>query len=150
MSARCPQIGGLTVFQLPGITPQLPNVKPQKASASSGPLRLVTFDSLDGRTNAAKEARAMRSAIIRDLTGDDDETALSTLKLALVDSVAITTAIINDANVRWLRGDPGVNLQEITTLSNARRRDAQLLGLNRTSKDITDLDSYIASTRRAS
>jgi hypothetical protein len=135
------------LFSLPGITADTPAIaegKPSKAAANSGSLRLLTLDSLDGRTNAAREARALRSAIIRDLTGDDDETALSALKLALVDSVAITTAIINDANVRWLRGDT-VSLAEIVTLSNARRRDAQLLGLERVARDITDLDSYLAS-----
>jgi hypothetical protein len=135
------------LFSLPGLaidTPPIADEKQRNQSANSGSLRLLTLDALDGRTNAAREARALRSAIIRDLTGGDDETALSALKLALVDSVAITTAIITDANVRWLRGDP-VNLSEITTLSNARRRDAQLLGLERVARDITDLDSYLAS-----
>ncbi|NKK31859.1 hypothetical protein ELI38_07825 [Rhizobium leguminosarum] len=129
---------------LPGVSAVIPNEKPPKASANGAALRLVTIDSLDGRTQAAKEARSLRSAIIRDLTGGDDETALSALKLALVDAVAIATVIINDANVRWLKGEP-VSLTEITTLSNARRRDAQLLGLERVPRDITDLDSYLAA-----
>jgi hypothetical protein len=129
---------------LPGVAPTIPQDKPPKTPTNSAALRLVTIDSLDGRTQAAKEARALRSAIIRDLTGGDDDTALSALKLALVDAVAIATVIINDANVRWLKGEP-VSLTEITTLSNARRRDAQLLGLERVAKDITDLDSYFGS-----
>ncbi|WP_260690565.1 hypothetical protein [Rhizobium leguminosarum] len=54
------------------------------------------------------------------------------------------SAIVTDANARWLPGEP-VSLAEIATLSNARRRDAQLLGLERVAKDITDLDSYLAS-----
>lgn len=124
--------------------PDLPGVSAVKTPTNSQPLRLVTIDSLDGRTQAAKEARALRSAIVRDLTGGDDDTALSALKLALVDAVAIATVIINDANVRWLQGEP-VSLAEITTLSNARRRDAQLLGLERVARDITDLDSYLAA-----
>ncbi|WP_221967417.1 hypothetical protein [Rhizobium leguminosarum] len=52
------------------------------------------------------------------------------------------SAIVTDANARWLPGEP-VSLAEIATLSNARRRDAQLLGLERVAKDITDLDSYL-------
>lgn len=85
----------------------------------------------------------MRSAILRDLTGSDDETALSALKLALLDSVVMATVIITDANVRWLKGEQ-VNLSEITTLANARRRDAQLLGLDRVMVDANDLDAYLA------
>ncbi|MBY5777777.1 hypothetical protein [Rhizobium leguminosarum] len=129
---------------LPGVSAAIPNDKPSKAPSNGAALRLVTIDSLDGRTQAAKEARQLRSAIIRDLTGGDDETALSALKLALVDAVAIATVMINDGNVRWLKGEP-ISLSEITTLSNARRRDAQLLGLERVARDITDLDSYLAS-----
>ncbi|MBY3178593.1 hypothetical protein HFO27_28825 [Rhizobium leguminosarum] len=129
---------------LPGVSAMIPNEKLAKGSSNGAALRLVTIDSLDGRTQAAKEARSLRSAVIRDLTGGDDESALSALKLALVDAVAIATVIINDANVRWLKGEP-VSLAEITTLSNARRRDAQLLGLERVARDITDLDSYLAA-----
>lgn len=127
-------------MQLPGVTP--PNIQP-KPSSMSGALRLATLSDLDGRTRAAQEARQMRSAILRDLTGSDDETALSALKMALLDNVVMATVIITDANVRWLKGEQ-VNLSEITTLANARRRDAQLLGLDRVMKDANDLDNWIA------
>lgn len=127
-------------MHLPGVTP--PNMSPKLADAA-GALRLATLSDLDGRTRAAQEARQMRSAILRDLTGSNDETALSALKLALLDSVVMASVIITDANVRWLKGEQ-VNLSEITTLSNARRRDAQLLGLERVMKDVNDLDTYLA------
>ena len=127
-------------MQLPGVMP--PNTPPKQVDKSAM-LRLATLSDLDGRTRAAQEARAMRSAIIRDLTGANDETALSALKLALLDSVVMATVIITDANVRWLKGEQ-VNLSEITTLTNARRRDAQLLGLDRVMVDANDLDAYLA------
>lgn len=133
------------LHELPPVAGQIPANKPNDAPSKGGALRLLTIDALDGRTQAAKEARAMRSAIIRDLTGSDDETALSAIRLALVEAFAVQTAIINDANVRWLRGDP-VNLSEITTLSNARNRTATMLGLDRVMRDVTDLDSYLAGS----
>lgn len=122
--------------------PDLPGVQPSKATQSQGTkARLLTLDDLDGRTSAAQMAYALRDAIAADLGGMD---SLSALKRELVNSVAIMSAIVTDANARWLRGEP-VSLAEIATLSNARRRDAQLLGLERVARDITDLDSYIAS-----
>lgn len=122
--------------------PDLPGVQPSKATHSqSTKARLLTLDDLDGRTSAAQMAYALRDAIAKDLGGMD---SLSALKRELVNSVAIMSAIVTDANARWLRGEP-VSLAEIATLSNARRRDAQLLGLERVVRDITDLDSYIAS-----
>ncbi|ACE92771.1 hypothetical protein RHECIAT_CH0003833 [Rhizobium etli CIAT 652] len=110
--------------------PDLPGVQPSKADRSSaGKTRLLTLHDLDGRTSAAQMAYALRDAIAADLGGLD---SLSALKRELVNSVAIMSAIVTDANARWLRGEP-VSLAEIATLSNARRRDAQLLGLERTS-----------------
>ncbi|MGG7538709.1 hypothetical protein [Rhizobium sp. 12,4] len=127
---------------LPGVSAAIQNDKPPKASQpQSTKARLLTLNDLDGRTSAAQMAYALRDAIAADLGGMD---SLSALKRELVNSVAIMSAIVTDANARWLRGEP-VSLAEIATLSNARRRDAQLLGLERLAKDVTDLDSYIAS-----
>ncbi|WP_326912788.1 hypothetical protein [Rhizobium johnstonii] len=121
--------------------PDLPGVQPSKATHSqSTKARLLTLADLDGRTSAAQMAYALRDAIASDLGGMD---SLSALKRELVNSVAIMSAIVTDANARWLRGEP-VSLAEIATLSNARRRDAQLLGLERVAKDITDLDAYLS------
>lgn len=123
-------------INLPGVTPPIPDEKVK--------VSLLSISDLDGRTNAAKTARAMRRDIIADLGGEDE---LSAIERALVDSVAISTAIIEDAQVRWLKGEPGVNLTEITTIANARRRDMQLLGVKRQMRDVTpSLDAYIAST----
>jgi len=130
-------------MELPGVTRPIPTESPQKPSPmNGGKMRLLTLDDLDGRTAAAKRAQALRDAIMSDLGGED---SLSAIKRSLADSVAISTAIIEDAYARWLRNDPGVNLGEITTLANARRRDAQLIGLDRVAKDITDLDAWIAA-----
>ncbi|MBY3302577.1 hypothetical protein HFO04_07175 [Rhizobium laguerreae] len=126
---------------LPGVAPTIQNERPSKAPHSqSTKARLLTLDDLDGRTSAAQMAYALRDAIAADLGGMD---SLSALKRELVNSVAIMSAIVTDANARWLRGEP-VSLAEIATLSNARRRDAQLLGLERVAKDITDLDAYLS------
>ena len=53
--------------------------------------------------------------------------------------------MLRDAEVRWLRGEP-VELSEIGTLLNARRREAQMVGLEIEPKDVTlTLGDYLAS-----
>ncbi|MDR7219867.1 hypothetical protein [Aminobacter aminovorans] len=128
--------------KLPPINSTETTVKPVNAPPKGGgKTSLLTLSDLDGRTNAAKQAVAMRDAILNDLGGAE---VLSSIKLALVDAVAIQTAIIEDAQVRWLRGDE-INLSEISTLTNTRNRTAQIVGLDRVVKDITNLDAYLAS-----
>lgn len=132
------------MIQMPGVnahnaTKKKPDTARPKTRA--GKLALLTLDDLDKRTQAARRAQAMHDDLVADLGGEE---SLSVAKRALVDAVSIQTAIIEDGYARWLRDDPGVSLSELTTISNARRRDLQLLGLERVARDITDLDAYFA------
>lgn len=133
------------MYVFPAVSAADTPTKPvQQPRDRRGKASLLTLADLDGRTNAAKQAVALRQAILEDLGGADN---LSAIKLALVDAVAVSTAVIEDGMARWLRGEQ-VDLGPITTLSNSRRRDAQLLGLDRVMRDATDLDSYLKGGAR--
>lgn len=96
-------------------------------------VRLLTFDALDGRTAAYQHATETRDAITADLGGAD---RLSTLERIMIENAAMTAAVLRDAHVRWLKGQP-VPATEIATLENTFNRTAAALGTARRSKDIT-------------
>ena len=87
-------------------------------------VRLLTFDALDGRTAAYQYATETRDAITADLGGRD---RLSTLERIMVENAAMDSAVLRDAHVRWLQGQP-VSATEIATLENCFNRTAAALG----------------------
>lgn len=103
-------------------------------------VRLLTLADLDGRTNAAKTARALMQAIESDLGGDG---SLSAAERVLAHRAAIATAMCEDLESRWLQGQP-IDMPAYTTLSNVVARLLRTVGLKRVAKDITpDLADYI-------
>jgi hypothetical protein len=112
----------------------------KSARKSRGKTRLLSLADLDKRTAAAREAIELRDRLLDERGGADRMSALS---LALVDSVATLTAMIGDAQARWLRGEP-VDPGTLATLINARRREAELVGINPEPLDVTpDLQTYL-------
>ncbi|BCH01251.1 hypothetical protein MesoLj131b_32500 [Mesorhizobium sp. 131-2-5] len=106
-----------------------------------GKARLVTFDDLDKRTKAAQQAIEFRDLLISERGGDD----LGALRMAIIEDVACVSAMIRDAQVRWLKGEQ-ISLTELATLLNCRRRDAELIGLDPTPRDITpDIATFMAT-----
>ncbi len=63
--------------------------------------RLMTLGDLDGRTNAAKNARALIADLESDLGGADH---LSAGERAVVARAAISTAMIEDLEAKWVAG----------------------------------------------
>lgn len=124
-------------MDLPGI--KSPNTK---TKPNERPLRLVSLESLDKRTNAAKAAYALRDAIVADCGGAAE---LSALKVELVNTVAVQTAVLNDAHARILSGDASVSLSDLSSLTNTRNRTATMVGLGKASKTL-DLDEYVSAT----
>ena len=96
-------------------------------------MRLLSLDDLDKRTTAARQAFEFRDRLVSERGGEE---RMGTLKLAMLDSVALLSAMIKDAEIRWLKGDK-VDLSELATLLNARRREAQLIGLEGDPRDVT-------------
>ncbi|MBO9131724.1 hypothetical protein J5289_16250 [Rhizobium sp. B230/85] len=110
---------------------------------TGGKLRLMGLDDLDGRTNAARAAYALRDAIIADAGGAE---TLSALKLELIATVAVQTALLNDLHARLLSGDPHVQLSDLSTLTNTRNRTAAMCGGMTKMTKTLDLDAYMRST----
>lgn len=107
---------------------------------TGGKSRLLTLDSLDGRTAAAKLARGLIGAIESDLGGAD---ALSAGERQLVQRAAILGAVAEDSEARWMAGEPIDSAAYLATI-NAQRRVLATLGLGRRSRDITTLAQYLA------
>jgi hypothetical protein len=61
---------------------------------------------------------------------------MSVLRYSLTRSVAVLSAMIEDQQARWLRGEK-IDPSQIATLLNARRREAELIGLDPEPKDVT-------------
>ena len=112
--------------------------------ADSGKVRLLTLNSLDGRTTAAKAAAAQIAALESDAGGAERLTAA---ERALIESAAITGAMVQHVAASWLSGGE-LDVGAYTALVNAQRRLLVTLGLQRRPRDVTpDLDDYLTSRR---
>ncbi|TGP27356.1 hypothetical protein EN875_034005 [Mesorhizobium sp. M2D.F.Ca.ET.232.01.1.1] len=98
--------------------------EPAAPSKGGGKTRLLTLDSLDRRTRGYQMAAEFRDELIRERGG---EANLDAMRLRFIEDFAVTSAMIQDAQVRWLAGDP-VDPGIIATLLNTRRRDAEMIG----------------------
>ena len=95
--------------------------------------QLLTLDDLDRRTRAGQRAFEFADRLISERGGAQ---SMGILRATMVKSVAVLSAMIEHAQACWLAGDP-VNLNELATLLNARRREAEKIGLDPDPKDIT-------------
>ena len=102
--------------------------------------RLLTLSSLDQRTAAAKQAREVISSIGADLGGGDN---ITTAKRQIIESAAVTSAMVADMGSRWLAGEQ-IDLGLFTTLCNSQRRLLESVGLEFRAKDITPSIDQIA------
>jgi hypothetical protein len=120
---------------------QLENEGAQNHAATSGrKVRLLTLADLDGRTNAAKAARALVADLESDLGGAD---RLSAGEREIAQRAAIASAILHDIEAGWLSGR-GIDIAAYTSLANTQSRLLKLLGLERRARDVTpDLPDYI-------
>lgn len=118
------------------------NVMPSKSPPDAGKVRLMTLGDLDGRTNAAKAARALIADLESDLGGAD---RLSAGERALVVRAAVTTAMLEHIEATWLSGGE-MDVGAYTALVNVHRRLLTTVGLQRRPRDVTpDLAAYVAS-----
>jgi hypothetical protein len=104
-------------------------------------VRLLTLDSLDRRTAAAKNINDLIAAIEADQGGADD---MSTARRSIAETAAVATAMIRDLAARWIKGEQ-VDLGLFATLSNAQRRAFETLGFDRVAKNVTpSVSEYLA------
>src|SRR6516164_3891174 len=79
--------------------------------------RLVTFDSIDGRTHAARTVNAILRSLKREL-----KRKANAIELDAMRRVATLQAIAEDARVRLLRGDKRISIDAVVRADGAARR----------------------------
>jgi hypothetical protein len=103
-------------------------------------VQLLSLDQLDGRTQAAKLARQLISALEDDLGGAD---RLTTSEREIVRRAALISAMAEHLEAQWLLGK-GLDVGAYTALVNVQRRLLTTVGLERRARDVTpDLSRYI-------
>jgi hypothetical protein len=99
--------------------------------------KLLTFDTIDGRTSSAKLARALVAAIEGDL-GEAPSAAQS----QLARRASILGAVLEDAETRWIAGEP-FDAALYSSLVNCQRRVFEVLGIKRQPRDVSpSLEAY--------
>ena len=103
----------------------------------------MSLADLDGRTIAARDAKALIGDIESDLGGAD---RLSAGEREIVQRAALASAMLRHMEAGWLTGR-GIDVAAYTTLANTQSRLLKMLGLERRPRDVTpDLHKYIAAT----
>jgi hypothetical protein len=77
----------------------------------------------------------------------NEATTEATLERIMVENAAMSAAVLRDAHVRWMQGQP-VPVSELATLENTFNRTAQALGLSRRAKDVMSIDAYLSEKPR--
>jgi hypothetical protein len=95
-----------------------------------GKERLLTFDSLDQRTAAYSGALQLVAALTADVGGDP-----TAAELQLIQRAALTGAIANDFETRWIAGEV-IPLSDYLACCNVQRRELMALGLERRARPI--------------
>ena len=107
------------------------------ARSATGPshkkFKLLTRESLDGRTSAARKFDAVAHAIAEDLGG---EGKLSAIEKHLVEAFAGVSVHLADLHTRLLLGEP-INIMEHSTAVSTMVRIAQRVGVRRIARDVT-------------
>src|SRR5215475_14803553 len=101
--------------------------------------KLTSLADLDGRTVAARLAKDTISAIEADLGGAEN---ITTAKRQIIESAAVTSAMVADMGSRWLAGEQ-IDLALFTTLCNSQRRLLETVGLERRAKPVENLQEYL-------
>jgi hypothetical protein len=127
----------------PAHTPDLPA---DSLPVTGTKVRLLTLSDLDGRSVAAKSARALIQELENDLGGAD---RLSAGERVIVARAAVASAMCEHYEAAWLQGS-NVDVTAYCTLTNALHRLLKTVGLERRPRDVTpELSKYIAAKAAA-
>lgn len=87
-------------------------------------VQLLTLAALDGRTRAARRARALAAAFRRELGGP-----ASVAQTAAIERAAALCALAEDTRTRRLAGDLSVTLEDLVRVDSAADRSVRRLGI---------------------
>jgi hypothetical protein len=117
---------------------------------STGKVRLLSLDRLDGRTMAARRAHELISSIEADLGG---AAQLSEGSRQLVQRAAVLGTYIESCEAQWLGGED-VALGDYLAAINSQRRVLATIGLERQARNVTpsvaEYVAHIAADKEAS
>jgi hypothetical protein len=111
-----------------------------RAGNGRGKVRLLTRQSLDGRTKARKQFDAIAEGIAADLGGED---RLSTVQHHLVEAFAGCAIVLQAINARILLGEP-VDISDQSSAASTLVRIASRIGIDRVPRLVQSPDEYIA------
>jgi hypothetical protein len=98
-------------------------------------LRLINRELLDGRTAPYKEFQRLSSAIVADLGGESN---LSAIELALVEAFCGASIVVNHINTELMLGN-AIDFTDHSTAVGAMVRVASRLGLQRRSRPVNEV-----------
>ena len=114
---------------------------PDTAEKLGGRTRLMSLHDIDRRTAAYRKTMDLITGIEADLGGPDH---LSTGGRQIIQRAALTGALLEDLEARWLAGEP-IDPALYATLGNAQRRLFETVGLKRQARDVTPgVRQYVA------
>ena len=109
-------------------------------------VRLLSLHDLDRRTAAYQRTVALIDAIEADAGGHDQ---LTTGQRQIVQRIALTCALAEHLEARWLSGEE-IDPTIYCTLANAQKRLLELVGLRRVPRDVApSLTDYLRSHNAA-
>jgi hypothetical protein len=92
--------------------------------------RLLSFEDLDKRRRSAQLVLQVEAQIEADLGGD-----LTEVERQLVRRAAILGAVLEDAESRWIEGQP-LNLADYCNATSTLKRICQVIGITRRARPI--------------
>jgi hypothetical protein len=110
------------------------------SGSGGGKTRLLSLGDIDRRTRAYRKTFDLIASIETDLGGAD---RLSTGERQIIQRAALTGALLEDLETRWLSGEP-IDAAQYATLSNAQRRLFETVGLRRVPREVSSLQEYLA------
>jgi hypothetical protein len=118
---------------------------PVDSGNSGSKTRLLSLGDIDRRTRAYRKTTELIVSIETDLGGAD---RLSTAERQIIQRAALTGALLEDLETRWLSGEP-IDAGQYATLSNAQRRLFETVGLRRVAREVPSLGEYLAKKAAA-
>jgi hypothetical protein len=108
------------------------------------PIRLTSLSQLDQRTVAAREAVALRDAIVSDMGGESE---VSAVQAVLVEQMACLAALASDYGRRYLAGElPADEIPTWMSVNNVLRRTGETIGLRRAPKQVANLRGILTGS----
>ena len=113
-----------------------------RAGNGGGKIRLLSLHDLDRRTAAYRRTVDLIEQIETDAGGHD---RLSTGERQIIQRIALTCALAEHLEARWLSGEE-IDPVLYCTLANAQKRLLESVGLRRVPRDVTpSLTDYLRS-----